>query len=151
MSETQAKYSPILQINCSTNEENKKGHMLLHEKGHVLLHDNHMAEGIPRLFKRRAFVSTSWINICMCCLLQPWSNQHLFCNSVCHQFRVLPTNLPFYTRVQNSLWQAFRKSLPRNQTSQSRGEQQQEIAPPIFKVREMHVTGRSRGRQKNPL
>lgn len=58
MSETQAKYSPILQINCSTNEE-EKGHMLLHEKGHVLLHDNHMAEDIPRLFKRRAFVLTS--------------------------------------------------------------------------------------------
>lgn len=109
------------------------------------------AEGIPRLFKRRAFVLTSWINICMCCLLQPWSNQHLFCNSVCHQFCVLPTNLPFCTRVQNSLWQAFRKSLPHSQTSQSRGEQQQEIAPPIFKVREMHVTGHSRGRQKNPL
>lgn len=41
MSETQAKYSPTLQINCSTNQEDKKGH--------VLLHDNHMAKGIPRL------------------------------------------------------------------------------------------------------
>lgn len=32
---------PTLQINCSTNQEEKKGH--------VLLCDNHMAKGIPGL------------------------------------------------------------------------------------------------------
>lgn len=44
MSETQAKYSPTLQINCSTDQEDKNGH--------VLLCDNHMAKGIPRLLER---------------------------------------------------------------------------------------------------
>lgn len=44
MSETQAKYSPTLQINCSTDQEDKKRH--------VLLCDNHMAKGIPRLLER---------------------------------------------------------------------------------------------------
>lgn len=42
--ETQAKYFPTPQINCSTNQEDKKDH--------VLLHDNHMAKGIPRLLER---------------------------------------------------------------------------------------------------
>lgn len=46
MSETQVKYSPTLPINCSTNQEDKKGH--------VLLHDNHMAKGIPSFFKEES-------------------------------------------------------------------------------------------------
>ena len=46
MSETQAKYSPTLQINCSTNQEDKKGH--------VLWHDNHMAKASQGFFKEES-------------------------------------------------------------------------------------------------
>lgn len=152
ISKTQAKYSLILQIICSTLMKKTKRAICCYMKRAMCYYmTTTWLRASQGFSKRRAFVSTSWINICMYCLLQPWSNQHLFCNSVCHQFCVLPTNLPFCTHVQNNLWQAFRNSIPHSQISQSRAEQQQEIAHPIFKVRKMHVTGHRRGRQKNLL
>ena len=43
MSENQAIFSPTLQINCSTNQDDKTGH--------VLLHVNHMAKASQGFFK----------------------------------------------------------------------------------------------------
>lgn len=123
ISETQAKYSLILQINCSTNEEDKKGHMLLHENGHVLLTWQPHGWGHPKAFQRGehlywhheltfvciAFYSLEATNICfatqyvtnsvyfpLTCLFA------LMCKTVCDRHLETPFHTARHHRVENS-------------------------------------------------